>query len=259
MKTVILCGGRGTRLGEHGQSVPKALVEIGGRPLLWHLLKLYATHGLNDFVLCLGHLGAEIKRYFLEHHWLHADFTLEMGRAGDYQLRRHGAGGEDWRITFAETGPETSTGGRLKRAARYLEGEEVFCVTYGDGLADVDLGALIRFHDAHGRVGTLTAVRPRTSFGVLRLDGAGAVTEFQEKPVMGEWINGGFFVFRRGILDYLGEDSVLEREPLERLAAERQLMAYRHEGFWKCLDTYKDHVEFNRMWEAGEAPWRGRG
>jgi len=256
MKTVILCGGRGTRLGEHGASVPKALIEIGGRPVLWHILKLYAHHDYDDFILCLGYLGEEIKRYFLEHHWLYSDFTLEMSRAGDFQLQKHQASGEDWRITFADTGLDTNTGGRLKRVQKYVGDDEEFFVTYGDGLADIDLRALLRFHLEHGRLATITAVNPRSTFGLLKLDVDGAVTDFQEKPVIAEWINGGFFVFNRRIFDYLDEDAVLEQAPLERLARERQLMAYRHAGFWKCMDTYKDHLEFNQLWDAGQAAWK---
>ncbi len=256
MKTVILCGGRGTRLGQRGAFVPKALIEIGGRPVLWHLMKIYAHHGLNDFILCLGHLGDSIRRYFLEHHWLYSDFTLEMSRSGDYQLRRHEAAGEDWRITFAGTGLDTNTGGRLKRIEKYAGGDETFCVTYGDGLANVDLRALVEFHRAHGRIATLTAVQPRLNFGLMKIDGEGAVTEFQEKPVITDWINGGFFVFNRKIFDYLDEDCVLEREPLERLAREHQLIAHRHTGFWKCMDTYKDNLEFNQLWDAGQAEWK---
>src|SRR5262245_26393520 len=170
MKTVILCGGRGTRLGEHGASIPKALIEIGGRPLLWHLMKIYAHQGQNDFILCLGYLGDAIKRYFLEHHWLYSDFTLEMSKAGDYQLRKHGSVGEDWRITFADTGLDTNTGGRLNRIARHIGDDETFCVTYGDGLANIDLRALVAFHNSHGRAATLTAVHPRSTFGFLKLD-----------------------------------------------------------------------------------------
>jgi glucose-1-phosphate cytidylyltransferase len=255
MKTVILCGGRGLRLGEHGVALPKALIEIGGRPVLWHLLKLYSHHGLNDFVLCLGYLGEAIKRYFLEHHWLYADFTLEIKPESDYRLHKHHSGSEDWRITFAETGLDTNTGGRLRRIQPYISDEE-FCVTYGDGLADLNLRDLLAFHRAHGRLATLTAVNPRSQFGLLRLDEAGVVTEFQEKPVVEQWINGGFFVFNRRVFDYLEDNSVLEQTPLERLARERQLMAWRHQGFWKCLDTYKDHLEFNQMWEAGKALWK---
>ncbi len=255
MKTVILCGGRGTRLGEHGASIPKALIEIGGRPVLWHLLKIYSHHGLKDFIFCLGYLGDAIKRYFLEHHWLYSDFTLEMGRTGEYRLDKHDVQGEEWSITFAETGLDTNTGGRVKRIEKYLGDDESFCVTYGDGLADVDLTALLEFHRRHGRMATLTAVHPRSNFGLLKMDADGAVTDFEEKPVMHELINGGFFVFNRRIFNYLDGNCVLEREPLQRLAAERQLIAYPHSGFWKCMDTYKDNMEFNQLWESGRADW----
>src|SRR6266550_99862 len=213
MKTVILCGGRGTRLGEHGTAVPKALLEIGGSPILWHILKLYSHYGLNDFVLCLGHLGEKIKQFFS------ADDVKE----------------NDWQIAMSDTGLETNTGGRIHRIRDHLEGEGVFCVTYGDGLADIDLKALIAYHLGHGRIGTLVAAKPRSGFGVLELDQDDSVTEFREKPPLDHWINGGFFVFNRQILDYLNDDAVLEREPLEALVSERQLMAYRHGGFWKCL------------------------
>ena len=235
MKTLILCGGRGTRLGTHGASVPKALIEIGEQPLLWHLLKLYSYQGLNDFVLCLGYLGDNIRQYFAD---------------------RRQSDSEGWNVTFAETGLETNTGGRIKVAASHLGEDELFCVTYGDGLADIDLRELIAFHRQHGRVATLTAVHPRTHFGFLKLNDASAVTEFDEKPVLRDWINGGFFVFRRRILDYLDENATLEREPFEELAAERQLMAYRHTGFWKCMDTYKDNIEFNQLWSEGKAAWK---
>ncbi len=232
MKTVILCGGRGTRLGEHGVSIPKALIEIGERPVLWHLMKLYAHHGLRDFVLCLGYLGDSIERYFLEH--------------------RH----EDWRITFAQTGLDTNTGGRVKRIQHHIGDDDLFCVTYGDGLADLDLHALIEFHRRHGKLATLAAVHPRSNYGLIKLDDRNAVIEFEEKPVMKEWINGGFFVFDRRVFDYLDDDCVLEREPLQRLARQRQLIAYQHTGFWKCMDTYKDNVEFNQLWDDGQAEWK---
>jgi glucose-1-phosphate cytidylyltransferase len=262
MKTVILCGGRGTRLGEHGTSVPKALIEIGGRPVLWHILKLYAHHGFNDFILCLGYLGDEIRGYFAQHYFLkddpryYAELTPEMGRTRDSQLRLHRTNGEDWQITFADTGLDTNTGGRVKRVQGYVGDDEEFFVTYGDGLADVDLRALLRFHCEHGRLATLTAVNPRSNFGLLKLDAAGAVTKFEEKPVIHEWVNGGFFVFNRRVFDYLDPDAVLEQAPFERLARERQLMAFRHVGFWKCMDTYKDNLEFNQLWEAGRAAWK---
>ncbi|HKX27922.1 MAG TPA: glucose-1-phosphate cytidylyltransferase [Blastocatellia bacterium] len=256
MKTVILCGGRGTRLSEHGASVPKALIEIGGRPLLWHLLKIYQHHGLNDFVLCLGYLGDSIKRYFLDHHWLASDFTLKTNRNGEYQLHRHGVSGEDWQITFAETGLDTNTGGRVKQIERYLGEDPTVCVTYGDGLANIDLPALIEFHRSHGKLATLTAVHPRSTFGLLKLTPGGAVNEFEEKPIIQDWSNGGFFVFNRPVFSYLTDNCVLEREPLERLAQAGELMAYRHTGFWKCLDTYKDNVEFNQLWDTGQAEWK---
>lgn len=253
MKTVILCGGRGTRLGAHGATVPKALIEIGGRPILWHLLRLYAHYGLNDFVLCLGHLGASIKRYFLEQQWLDHDFTLSAQDPAPHLTRTHQA---DWRITFADTGLDTNTGGRIQRVARYLADDTDFCVTYGDGLADINLHDLLNFHRAHGRIATLTAVHPQLNFGLLELNDAGAVTDFHEKPIMPQWINGGFFVFRREILDYLTDDAVLEQEPLTRLAQSGELMAYQHTGFWKCMDTYKDNLEFNQLWDTGQAAWR---
>jgi glucose-1-phosphate cytidylyltransferase len=256
MKTVILCGGRGTRLGEHGATIPKALIEIGGRPVLWHLLKIYSHHGLNDFILCLGYLGDAIKRYFLDHDWLYSDFTLVMSRTGDYRLHKHDIPSEDWSITFADTGLDTNTGGRVKLIEKYLGDDQTFCLTYGDGLANIDLPALIKFHQGHGRTATLTAVHPRSTFGLLKLDDQGEVTEFVEKPMIKDWINGGFFVFNRAVFDYLTDDCVLEREPLGRLARAGELMAYHHMGFWKCMDTYKDNVEFNQLWDAGRAEWK---
>lgn len=256
MKTVILCGGRGTRLGEHGVSVPKALIEIGGHPIIWHLMKLYAHYGLNDFILCLGYLGDSIKRYFLEHQWLSTDFTLRMNREGGDHLTSHQLRDEEWTITFADTGLETNTGGRILQVAKYLEGEETFCVTYGDGLANIDLRDLQAFHCAHGKIATLCAVRPNSNFGIIKLGPEGEVRDFEEKPVMPDWINGGFFIFNRRVLDYLTPESVLEREPLRRLAREGQLIAYRHEGFWKCMDTYKDNLEFNQVWDQGRAGWK---
>ena len=231
MKTVILCGGRGTRLGEHGESVPKALINIGGKPIIWHLLKIYSHYGINDFIFCLGFLGDKIKEYLSENT-------------------------EDWQITFAETGLDTNTGGRIKRVEKYLEGEKDFCVTYGDGLADVDVEKLIKFHQSHGKIATLTAVHPFSNFGLIKLDEANAVTEFQEKPRLKEWINGGFFVFNRRIFDYLDEDCVLEQAPFEGLAKERELIAFPHLGFWKCMDTFKDNLEFNQLWDEGRADWK---
>lgn len=233
MKTVILCGGRGTRLGKHGETIPKALIEIGGRPIIWHLMKFYSKQGLNDFILCLGFLGDEIKNYFLNNQ-----------------------NSEDFNLTFVDTGLDTNTGGRIKRVEELIESDETFCVTYGDGLADLNLQDLIKFHHEHKRSATLTAVHPHSNFGIIKLDDENAVIEFQEKPRLKEWVNGGFFVFNKRVFDYLEENSVLEREPLERISNERQLIAFQHEGFWKCMDTYKDNMEFNQLWENKEAAWK---
>ncbi len=254
MKTVILCGGRGTRLGEHGATVPKALIEIGEQPVIWHLMKIYSHYGFDDFVLCLGFLSDKIKRFFIERQWLNADFTID-GNSNQTLLENHKTL-DNWRITFAETGLETNTGGRLKKIQKYLADEETFFVTYGDGLANVNLEKLLAFHKSHGKIATMTAVHPHTNFGIIKLDEENHVSEFQEKPVMSEWINGGFFVFNRQIFDYLDENSILEREPLERLAQEKQLVAFPHTDFWKCVDTYKDNIEFNELWKNSKADWK---
>ena len=246
MKTVILCGGRGTRLGEHGTNVPKALINIGKKPIIWHLLKIYSHYGINDFVFCLGFLGTEIKRYFVDQELFNEDITLNPSHLENiFSAKRNS---ELWRMTFAETGLDTNTGGRLKKIENYLVDDEFFCVTYGDGLADVNIHKLIEFHKSHGRIATLTTVHPFSNFGVIKIDKENAVTEFQEKPRLQEWINGGYFVFNREIFNYLDEDSILELEPLEKLAKERQLMAFPHTGFWKCMDTFKDNLEFNQLW-----------
>jgi glucose-1-phosphate cytidylyltransferase len=229
MKTVILCGGRGTRLGDHGRSVPKALIKIGEKPILWHLLGIYRRHGVDDFVLCLGYLGDEIRRYF------------ENSEYGD-------------KTTFVDTGVDTNTGGRLFRVRDALANDDIFCVTYGDGLADVDISKLVGFHRSHGKIATITAVHPHSNFGIIEIDPDSSVTRFREKPVLREWINGGFFVFDRRIFDYLDDDVTLEREPFEALSREGQMMAYKHEGFWKCMDTFKDNLEFEQIWKDG-APW----
>lgn len=233
MKTVILCGGRGTRLGTHGATVPKALIEIGGRPIIWHLLKFYSMQGFNDFILCLGYLGDEIKNYLLENH-------------------RE----ENFNITFVDTGLDTNTGGRIKLIENYIGEDKTFFATYGDGLSDLNLNDLLSFHQSHKRTATLTAVHPLSNFGIIKLDERSAVTEFHEKPKLKEWVNGGFFVFNRNVFEYLGDNSILERQPLEKLSKENQLIAYRHEGFWKCMDTYKDNLEFNQLWENEEAAWK---
>ena len=234
MKTVILCGGRGTRLGEHGRSVPKALINIGGKPILWHLMRIYSDYGLNDFVLCLGFLGDEIRRYF------------EAQAEDDQQAT--------WNITFVDTGVDTNTGGRLRQTQDELAGEEMFCVTYGDGLASINIGDLLSFHQGHGKIATVTAVHPHSSFGLMDVADNGAVSSFREKPLLKEWINGGFFVFDQRVFEYLEGDPVLEREPFEAMCRDGEMMAFRHEGFWKCMDTFKDNLEFEDLWNNG-APW----
>ena len=243
MKTVILCGGRGTRLDEMGKVVPKALVPIGGKPVIWHLLRIFASQGFCEFTLCLGYLGEKIADYFS---------AVSGGSSGVLATDLDGI---TCRLELVDTGLDTNTGGRLKSVEKNLGDENQFFVTYGDGLADIALGALLRFHREHGKTATLTAVHPVSNFGLLDLDTDGSVLNFREKPILPEWINGGFFVFQNGIFERLGTDSILEREPLESLARERQLMAYRHSGFWKCMDTYKDSLEMNALWET-HAPWK---
>jgi glucose-1-phosphate cytidylyltransferase len=232
MTAVILCGGRGARLQEHTRTIPKPLVEIGSRPILWHVMQIYVAQGVRRFVLCLGYLGGSI-----------ADFV----------------GGAEWpsdvEIACVDTGDDTPTGGRIARV-RDRVGEGTFAVTYADGLADIDLGELARFHRGHGALASMTVVRPALQFGVTDLDGDGRVTGFHEKPRSEHWINGGFFCFEPGVFDYLSDSSVLEREPLEGLAEDDQLRAFRHTGFWACMDTYKDAVQLNDLWADERPPWK---
>lgn len=261
MKVVILCGGQGTRLREETEYRPKPLVEVGGRPVLWHIMRSYAAHGFKDFVLCLGYKGWLIKEYFLNYKAFNCDFTLQMGfdRAIEYHQRENGqySPPEDWRITFVETGLDSMTGSRVKQVAPYLTGDN-FMLTYGDGVADVDISALRDFHRAHGKIGTVTAVSASSRFGELAIDGDNTVQRFAEKPVGGSMINGGFFVFQRKFLDYLSDDAscVLEKEPVERLANEGQLAAYCHSGFWHAMDTYREFVHLNELWKTNQAPWK---
>ncbi|MEZ5346084.1 MAG: sugar phosphate nucleotidyltransferase [Pyrinomonadaceae bacterium] len=252
MKTVILCGGRGTRLGEHGKSVPKALVRIGGKPILWHLLKTYSSAGLNDFVLCLGFLGDQIREFFIER----SEPVKTSPEVPNAVTIKYRPGQENWTITLINTGLDTNTGGRIKLIEDHLKEDRMFCVTYGDGLADIDLNKLIDFHQSRTTIGTLTAVQPYSNFGILKIDDTDLIKDFQEKPRIQEWINGGFFVFTKEILDHLDEDCVLEQAPLRSLAQMDQLSAFKHRGFWKCMDTYKDNLEFNEMWSDGNALWK---
>jgi glucose-1-phosphate cytidylyltransferase len=229
---VILCGGRGTRLQEHTHSIPKPLVEIGGMPIVWHVIRIYAAHGLRRFLLCTGYRGELIEEFVASRAWPHG---VE--------------------VRCVDTGLDTPTGGRIKRAGALLGGG-TFCATYADGVADIDIPRLIDFHRAHGGLATVTVVRPELQFGIAELDGDARVVGFREKPRFEQWVNGGFFCFEHGALGYMGEDSVLEREPLQRLAGAGELHAYRHRGFWECMDTYKDAVQLNDIWAAGTAPWK---
>ncbi len=252
MKAVIFAGGLGSRLSEETDVRPKPMVEVGGRPILWHIMKHYAHHGLREFVLTLGYKGESIKRFFLDYAALEGSLSLSLK---DGQNQRLGSAGDDWNVHLMDTGPETSTGGRLKQVASLLR-DGTFMLTYGDGVADVDVKALLAFHRSHGKLATLTAVRPPARFGELKFDGD-RVTRFSEKPQVGEgWINGGFFVLEPGALDYIPGDVHWEREPLENLARDGQLMAYRHEKFWQCMDTLRDKRLLESLWASGQAPWK---
>ena len=253
MKTVILCGGLGTRLSEETQVKPKPMVEIGGRPILWHIMKIYERHGFNDFMLALGYKGEAIKDYFLNYHARLSDLTVHL-KNGKVDYSNPTA--EDWRVSLADTGTSTMTGGRLLRMKPQLQSGGTFMLTYGDGVSDVNLTALMAFHHRHGKTATVTAVRPSARFGGMHV-GNGQVLDFKEKPQSGEgWINGGFFVFEPGIFDYLSDDAtVLEQAPLENLVRDGQLMAYEHSGYWQCMDTIRDRDALQALWESGCAPW----
>jgi glucose-1-phosphate cytidylyltransferase len=249
---VILAGGLGTRLREETVVRPKPMVEIGGRPILWHIMKTYDHHGYRRFLVAVGYKGHMIKEFFLSYRDHHTDFTVDLGRG---TVDRHSAPAEDWTVTVAQTGADTMTGGRIKRLAPFLDGR--FMVTYGDGVANVDIEKLVTFHEHHGRLATVTAVRPPARFGAMELR-EDRVTSFSEKPQTGAgWINGGFFVFEREVLDYIaGDETLLEREPLEQLAQAGELMAFRHPGFWEPMDTQRDLDSLNRQWTSGDAPWK---
>jgi len=257
MQVLLLCGGQGTRIRGVADDMPKPMVPIGERPILWHIMKGYAVHGHRDFVLLLGYRGDAIRRFFLDYRAMTSDIAVTLGAKGKTEyLAQHAE--EDWHVVLAETGEAAQTGARMFRGARYLEGE-TFLATYGDGVSDVDVAKLVAFHRAHGKAATVTAVRPPGRFGDLVIQGD-RVTEFREKPQVSEgWINGGFFAFERSFVDqYLRDDDklILEREPLMRAAADGQLMVYRHEGFWQPMDTYREWTILNDLWKAGRAPWR---
>ena len=258
MKVVILCGGLGTRLREETEHRPKPMVPVGGRPILWHIMRRYAAYGFHEFVLCLGYKGEMIKDYFLHYRTRTSDFTLRLGHDGPEAIAYHNdAYDKDWRVTLISTGEHAMTGARMARVRRYVEGAP-FMLTYGDGVADLDIAALARFHAAHGKLATVTTVRPGVSrFGELELEGE-RIAQFREKPDAREGhISGGFFVFQPEVFDYVrdADDCVLEREALQQLALDGQLMGFRHEGYWQCMDTYRDYQQLNEIWDRGDAPW----
>jgi len=253
MKVAILAGGAGTRLAEETETKPKPMVEIGQRPVLWHIMKHYSYYGYNEFVIALGYKGEYIKKYLIDYCSLHSNLTVNL-RKGEVQM--HGGNHPDWTVELIDTGLNTLTGGRIKRLVPYL-GNQTFMLTWGDGVSNVNLDELLKFHRSHGKLATLTAVRPAARFGHLELDGD-RVKEFSEKLQTSEgWINGAFFVLEPGIFDYIdGDQTWWEKTPMERLAKDKQLMAYKHTGFWQCMDTLRDKRLLNNLWESGEAPWK---
>lgn len=254
MKAVILAGGRGSRISEETETKPKPMIEIGGRPILWHIMKLYSHHGINDFVICCGYKGYLIKEYFSNYFLHRSDVTIDLAKNSMEIHERHA---EPWRITLVDTGETTQTGGRLKRVRRYLEGEDTFCFTYGDGVGDIDITKLIAFHRAHGLRATLTGSYPAARFGALDIDARSRVTSFKEKPHgEGGMVNAGFFVLATDVIDLIeGDEMPWERKPLETLAENGQLAAYPHEGFWYAMDTLRDKQHLEKLWSAAEAPW----
>ncbi len=255
MKAVILAGGFGSRLSEETQLKPKPMVEIGGRPILWHIMKILAVHGINEFIVALGYKAEIVKTYFLNFHALNNDLSIELATG---QTTTHNNGNQaNWKIHLIDTGLHTNTGGRLKRLRQWLGNDETFMFTYGDGVADLDITALINFHHSHGRLATVTTVRSPARFGRLGFEGD-RVCQFYEKPEAGEgWINGGYFVLNRKAIDYIeGDEIAWERDPVERLARDGQLMGYRHHGFWSCMDTLREKNYLDELWNSGKPPWK---
>lgn len=258
MKVVILCGGQGTRIRDVAENMPKPMISIGRHPILWHIMKTYAAAGHTDFVLCLGHLGHVIKDFFLNYEAFTGDFTISLGPDKGIEFL-DGKAEENWRVTLADTGDAALTGARVKRIRKYVADEDSFMLTYGDGLSDLDLGALVDFHESHGKVMTITGVRPPGRFGELESDDQGRVLEFNEKPqATGGRISGGFIVCRREIFDALDdrEDLVFEQEPIRKLVADGEMMVFEHDGFWQCMDTARDYRLLNDLWAGGKAPWK---
>ncbi|MGA3235064.1 MAG: glucose-1-phosphate cytidylyltransferase [Bryobacteraceae bacterium] len=256
MKVVILCGGLGTRLREETEFRPKPMVEVGGRPILWHIMKTYAHHGFHEFVLCLGYRGNNIKEYFLNYEAMNNDFSICLGQKS--QIRYHDRHTEQgFGVTLADTGLNCMTGGRIRKIEKYVDGE-TFLLTYGDGVCNVNIRDLVEFHKSHGKIATVTTIPPISRFGMLELAAEDRVQRFTEKPKTDGWMSAGYFVLNREVFDYLdgGDDCIFERDPLEQLALDGQLMAYRHDGFFYAMDTYRDHQHLNDVWNGGDAPWR---
>jgi len=255
MKTVILCGGQGTRLREETEFKPKPMVMIGGRPILWHIMKMYGESGLKDFVLALGYKGEMIKDYFLHYEAMNNDFTMTLGQ--NDKVEYHDIHGEkDYKVTLADTGATTPTGARIKRIEKYID-DDTFCLTYGDGVSNVDLSKVVAFHKKHGKIGTVCSVHAQSRYGTLTMNGT-QVTSFAEKPQTEGWISVGFFVFNEKIFKYVSDDEncIFEQEPLRSLAADGELMAYKHEGFFAAMDTFRESMHLNDVWESGKAPWK---
>jgi glucose-1-phosphate cytidylyltransferase len=254
MIAVILAGGFGTRMSEETNSRPKPMVEIGGKPILWHIMNIYAAHGINEFIICLGYKGEIIKEYFLNFYAINNDLTIDLS-TGETVI--HGGNQPDWKIHLVDTGLHTQTGGRLKRVKKWLEGEDTFMFTYGDGVADININDLLAFHKSHGKLASVTTVRSPARFGRIRFD-KDQITDFYEKPQEAEgWINGGYFVLDPKVINYIDNDEAIwERSPIERLARDGQLMGYRHFGFWSCMDTLKEKNYLEELWKSGKAPWK---
>lgn len=256
MKVVIFAGGLGTRLSEETHLKPKPMVEVGGKPILWHIMKMYASQGFNDFVICLGYKGYMIKEYFINYFYHNSDLTIDLR---NNEVEVHDTNSENFKVTLVDTGLNTSTAGRLKRVEKFIEGDS-FMLTYGDGVADVDLKELHKFHLNHGKTATVTAVQPEGRFGGMEFETEGKVNAFKEKPVGdGHWINGGFFILNKNIFDLIPEncdDEMWEEKPMEILTEEKELMAYKHNGFWRCMDALRDKNILDELWERGEAKWK---
>ncbi len=254
MKAVILAGGLGTRLREETEFRPKPMVEIGGKPIIWHIMKNLSEQGISEFVICLGYKGEQIKEFFLNYEALTNDITIQLGE-NSVTNHLHSSTSENWTVTLAETGMYTMTGGRLNKVRQYL-GSESFLCTYGDGLADVDIRKLTEFHESHKGLATVTAVQPTNRFGALEIDADSAVTSFEEKPMSDKWVNGGFFIFEKDIFEYLDDECILERAPLEELSKQDELRAFKHQGFGRPMDTHRETQELNQIWNEGMAPWK---